>query len=105
MRSTSSSRAVTNSTGVQSPSARSRRQISMPSMPGSPTSRMIAAGRSRAIAASAAVAVALDVHAVAGLGEVQPDDVGDRRLVLDHQDQPAGRRARSAGRGADTIAL
>src|SRR5664279_1741488 len=45
MRSTSSSRAVTNSTGVQSFSARSRRHTSTPSRPGSPTSSTIATGR------------------------------------------------------------
>ena len=36
------------------------------------------------------VTVVLDVHAVAGLGQVQADDVGDRGLVLDDQDEAAG---------------
>ena len=52
---------------------------------------MIAAGRSRRDRVQRVVAVVLDVHPVAGLGEVEPDDVGDGGLVLDDQDQAARR--------------
>ena len=48
----SSSLAVTNSTGVQSPAARNCRHRSSPSMSGRPMSSTIAAGRSCRIAAS-----------------------------------------------------
>ena len=90
MRSTSSSRAVTNMTGVQSPAARSRRQTSMPSSPGSATSRTTATGCSRAAAASAADAVTLDVDAEALAAQVEPHQVGDRPVVLDDEDEAAG---------------
>ena len=91
MRSTSSSRAVTNSTGVQSPAARSSRQTSVPSISGRPTSSTIGDGLQPSCGSEPGPAVPLDVHAEALAGQVEPDQVGDRALVLDDEHQPLGR--------------
>ena len=76
-------------TGVQSPASRSRRQISVPSRPGR---RDVEDAGHRAQPAGGGQpgrAVALQVYAEAVPGQVEPDQVGDGRLVLHHEDEPA----------------
>ena len=95
-------------TGVQSPLSRSRRQISVPSMPGQADVEHAGDRAQPAGGGQARRAVGLDVHAEAVPGQVEPDQVGDRPLVLDDQHQAlAGRvthAATTVTRRADTPA-
>ena len=107
MRSTSSSRAVRNRTGTEL-RARIWRQTSKPSRaPGRPTSRMTIQGSLVVESLEALLAVGGQEDAVALAPEVQVDQVGDVRVVLDDDHGPVGvavRRARWGGGGGAALA-
>jgi hypothetical protein len=78
------SRAVSISTGAQTPAARSRRQVSKPSIPGA-SCRARSPSWSVAPAIQSASSPRVDVGAQPALAHAAPDDAGQLDLVLDDQ--------------------